>query len=296
MDTISLADGVAEVVIVPGLGAGLARYDLVAHGRREPLLRPCRDLARAAPFDLANILLVPWSNRISGGGFAFGGRFHPLQPNLVGEPMPIHGNGFSSAWTTVETSAVSACLTLDSDGPEPFKFVATVRYSLEQGALRVVLKVTNRGPDTLPFGLGLHPWFPRTPGTTLQARAAVVTLEDRLHLPNGQIAVTSREDWDFSAHRRLPDRWINNDFSPWDGHAEIIWSDRGLRLGIAAEDDLPAYILYSPASDADFFCFEPVTHLVDAHNRAGGPEANGLAILDHRDDLAIACRFVPTRL
>jgi aldose 1-epimerase len=212
------------------------------------------------------------------------------------EPMPIHGNGFSSAWTTVEASADSACLALDSDGPGPFKFIAEVRYALAQGALRVALKVINQGPDTLPFGLGLHPWFPRTPGTTLQARAAVVTLEDLFHLPNGQIAVASREDWNFSAHRRLPDRWINNDFSPWDGHAEIIWSDRGLRLGIEAEGALSAYILYSPAFDADFFCFEPVTHRVDAHNRAGGPTANGLAILDHRDELAIACRFVPTRL
>jgi aldose 1-epimerase len=296
MDTISLADGVAEVVIVPSLGAGLASYDLVSHGRREPLMRPCRDLSRATPFDLANILLVPWSNRISGGGFAFGGRFYPIQPNLADEPMPIHGNGFSSAWERVEESAVSAFLTFNSDGPGPFKFVAAVRYSLEQGALRVALKVTNRGPDTLPFGLGLHPWFPRTPGTTLQARAAVVTLEDRLHLPNGRIAVASREDWNFSTHRRIPYRWINNDFSPWNGHAEIIWSELGVRLSIEAEGALSAYILFSPASAADFFCFEPVTHLVDAHNRPGGPKANGLTILDHRDDLAVACRFVPTHL
>lgn len=296
MDTISLADGVAEVVIVPTLGAGLASYDLISHGRREPLFRPCRDLSRATPFDLANNLLVPWSNRISGGGFAFGGRFYPLQPNLADEPMPIHGNGFSSAWEVVEASAVSASLTLKSDGPGPFKFVAAVRYSLEVGALRVALKVSNRGPDTLPFGLGLHPWFPRTPGTTLRARAAVVTLEDGLHLPTGQIAVVSREDWNFSTHRRLPDRWINNDFSPWNGHAEIVWSDRGLRLNIEAGGALSAYILYSPASDADFFCFEPVTHLVDAHNRPGGPKANGLAILGPQDDLAVACRFVPTRL
>jgi aldose 1-epimerase len=295
MHTISLSDGVAQVEIVPSLGAGLASYDLISQGGREPLLRRCRDLSRATPFDLANNLLVPWSNRISGGGFAFGERFYPLQPNLVGEPMPIHGNGFSSVWEVIEASAVSASLTLDSDGPGPFKFLAAVRYSLDQGALRVALKVTNRGPDTLPFGLGLHPWFPRTPGTTLQARAAVVTLEDQFHLAAGQIAVASREDWDFSTRRKLPDSWINNDFSPWDGQAEIIWSDRGLRLSIEAECAQLAYILYSPGSDADFFCFEPVTHLVDAHNRPSGPNANGLAILDHRDDLEIACRFVPTR-
>ena len=296
MHTISLSDGVAEVVIVPTLGAGLASYDLISHGRREPLLRPCRDLSRATPFDLANNLLVPWSNRISGGGFAFGGRFYPLQPNLADEPMPIHGIGFSSVWETVEASVVSAFLTFNSDGPGPFKFVAAVRYSLEQGALRVALKVTNLGTNKLPFGLGLHPWFPRTPGTTLQARATVVTLENSLHLPAGQIAVTSCEDWNFSAHRRLPDRWINNDFSPWNGRAEIVWSDRALRLSIEADGALSAYILYSPTSDANFFCLEPGTHLVDAHNRPGGPKANGLTILDHRDDLAVSCRFVPTRL
>ena len=25
------------------------------------------------------------------------------------------------------------------------------------------------GPDPLPYGLGVHPWFPRTPGTRLTA-------------------------------------------------------------------------------------------------------------------------------
>ena len=296
LHTLVLSDGLAEVEIAPGLGAGLARYDLISHGRREPLLRPCRDLSRASPFDLANILLVPWSNRISGGGFAFGGRFHPLHPNLAGEPMPIHGSGFSAAWETIDASAGSALLALDSDGPRPFKFAAAVRYALEEGALQVAVEVTNRGPEALPFGLGLHPWFPRTPGTTLQARAAVATLEDRLHLPAGQIDVASREDWNFATHRALPHRWINNDFSPWDGQAEIVWRDRGLRLRIEAEDPLAAYILYSPGSDADFFCFEPVTHLVDAHNRAGGPEESGLAILNPGDALTIACRFTPSQL
>jgi aldose 1-epimerase len=295
MPAILLSDGLAEAVIAPALGAGLARYDLIAGGRREPLFRPCSDLAHAAPFDLACNLLVPWSNRISGGGFHFRGRFHALQPNLAGEPAPIHGNGFSSAWELVETSPVSATLALDSDGPGPYRYAAEVCYTIEAGALGVRLKVVNRGDEPLPFGLGLHPWLPRTPGTTLQARATIVTLEDRLHLPAGQAPIASREEWDFSAPRPLPDVWINNDFSPWNGHAEIVWADRGLRLALEADRKVSAYIVYSPGSAADFFCFEPVTHRVDAHNRPGGPEANGLAILDRGEELAIACRFAPGR-
>ncbi len=158
----------------------------------------------------------------------------------------------------------------------------------------MTLSVTNRAGHPLPHGLGLHPWFPRTPGTTLRADATTVTLEDSRHLPAGQLPVASRKDWDFSAPRRLPGAWINNDFSPWDGRAEIEWPDRGLRLVVDTGRDphLKTFILYSPASDADFFCFEPVTHPVDAHNRPGGPEANGLTVLDPGDTLAVSCRLL----
>src|ERR1700733_11182074 len=91
---VTLGDGVAEATVAPDLGGGLASYDLVGAAGRAALFRPCRDLSRAGPFDLANNLLVPWSNRISGGGFHFRGRFYRLEPNVDGEPYPIYGRGF----------------------------------------------------------------------------------------------------------------------------------------------------------------------------------------------------------
>src|SRR5580698_4216252 len=118
--SLTLADGVAEAVVVPQLGAGLATYDLMAAGRRLPLFRPCRAIADAGPFDLANNLLLPWSNRISARGFHFAGKFHPLEPNLPGEPYPIHGDGFSSAWSVRNASAEEVELSLRSSGPGPF--------------------------------------------------------------------------------------------------------------------------------------------------------------------------------
>ena len=112
---LTISDGAAEAVIVPDLGAGLAAYDLLSPSGRMPLFRPCRDLARAGPFDLALNLLVPWSNRISGGGFPFNGRFHPLAANVAGERYPIHGNGFSSRWRVERAMAAGdnarSCLT-----------------------------------------------------------------------------------------------------------------------------------------------------------------------------------------
>lgn len=293
---LTLFDGVAEAVVAPELGAGLASYDLVEGELRTPLFRPRRDLAEARPFDLANNLLLPWSNCISSGGFSFRGKFHSLQPNLEGERYPIHGNGFSSAWN-VETAAPAAVeLSLKSDGPGPFRYAARASYALRSGALTMRLSLVNHADEPLPHGLGFHPWLVRTPETQLKAGADQVGLETSDHLPAGTARVTSRPDWDFSARRRLPSGWINNAFLGWDGRAEVIWPDRNLALDITAELPLAVYIVYSPSDKADFFCFEPVTHPVDAHNGVGGAEANGLAILQPGASLAATCRFAPRRM
>ena len=136
---VTLSDGVAEATVAPDLGGGLASYDLVGAAGRAALFRPCRDLSRAGPLDLANNLLVPWSNRISGGGFHFGGRFHRLEPNLPGEPYPIYGNGFSSAWSVKNAFAEKVELSLRSSGPGPFSYEAQATYALDAGALSMRL-------------------------------------------------------------------------------------------------------------------------------------------------------------
>jgi aldose 1-epimerase len=136
----------------------------------------------------------------------------------------------------------------------------------------------------------------RAADTKLSAKAEWVVLETSDHLPSGKAQVSSHPQWDFSEGRALPSRWINNAFLGWDGRANIVWRDRKLALEIEAEPPLGVYIVYSPSPEADFFCFEPVTHPVDAHNLAGGPQANGLVILQAQASLSAACRFRPRRI
>ena len=295
-NALAINDGVAEAVILPELGAGLASYDLFDASGRAPLFRPGRDPLRGGAFDLALNLLVPWSNRISGGGFPFNGQFHPLAPNLPGEPFPIHGNGFSSPWLVGGATAESAHLSLLSNGPGPFRYEARVSYSLNGGALAMRLSVRNLAPEPLPFGLGFHPWIVRSAATLLKARAGRVVMETHDHLPAGEAPPASHAEWDFAALRALPSGWINNAFLGWDGRATVLWPDRSLALEVEADPPLSTYILYSPSDEADFFCFEPVTHPVDAHNLPGGVEANGLTILAPQETLSAACRFCPRPL
>lgn len=288
-DDFQLRDGIAEVGVSPRRGAGMSAYGVRLGDRCEPLFRPLRDPASQNPFDLALNLLVPWSNRISGGGFSHRGRFHPLAPNLAGEPYPIHGNGFSSPWRVETRRDNEASLVLESEGPGPFRYNARVVYRLEGGALEVSLSCESRAAAPLPYGLGLHPWLPRSPATLLKAASKAVILEDRRRLPAGERPIAEMTDWDFRTARPLPQDWINNAFVGWDGVAEISWPERGVGVEITATSRLGTFLLYSPGAKADFFCFEPVSHPVDAHNVGG----DGLVELAPGDSLVIGCRFTP---
>jgi aldose 1-epimerase len=287
IDTIVIRNGELSAEIVPALGAGLARFD---HGGI-PMLRPWPAGGSNDPFDLACNLLLPWSNRISGGGFSFEGVFHELLPNLPGEPFPIHGNGFSSTWTVDSADAHEAALSLSSDGPGPYKYEAVVRYVVTRQELRLTLRIVNRSAIRLPFGLGIHPWFPRTRLTTLEAPATAVCLERPDHLPDRFEPLRDHPEWNFTQPCKLPKGWINNAFAGWDGTADISWPEHHAGLRIEASPPLDFYVVYSPSEDSDFFCFEPVSHVVDAHNRSPTDRWNGLSVLDPDQGMDARCRF-----
>ena len=75
---VELNDGQSRLVLAPQNGAAIASYDaLVAGSAPVPLLKPGDGTGTSGCQ-----LLVPWSNRISGGGFEFEGRFHAIEPNV----------------------------------------------------------------------------------------------------------------------------------------------------------------------------------------------------------------------
>jgi aldose 1-epimerase len=289
VEPITLFDNRSRVVIRPDLGAGLSAFTF----DDEPIFRTAPD-GTQQPFELALNLLVPWSNRISGGGFSFEGQFHRLEPNLPGEPFPIHGNGFCERWDVVSQSGQECVLTLFS-GVGPYRYEADVVYRLERASLAVTLSVRNTGELALPFGLGLHPWLPRDAATFLRAAARTAQLQDERYLPIDFQPVAERPDWNFTSEKPLPSGWINNAFSGWNGSATITWHKRRLKLDITSVG-AAHYIVYSPNAEAAFFCFEPVTHPVDAHNLPGGPLENGLAILKPGQTQRLSCHFKPSRL
>jgi aldose 1-epimerase len=276
---ITLTAGEAKVQIVPQMGAGLA--GLWAHNL--PVLRPWSGRETDGPFALACNLLVPFSNRIS-GGFSFDGQHHAMTPNLSGEPYPIHGDGFRRAWALRDCSPTHADLVLQDGAIGPFLYTAQVHYSLTADSLETRLSVTNEGSSRLPFGLGLHPWFPRDAATRLRFAANGHWPETPDHLPATLEAVPAVQGGPGHDPAPLPDGWINMGFSGWDGCAQISQGPMAASVSLTTSG-LGTALLYSPSARADFFCFEPISHPVDAHNLPGQP---GLQVLAPGADLNVS--------
>ncbi len=287
MDLVTLSNAHLRAQVLPAIGGGLARLDVLGANGPRALLRGLEaGEGVPIPSQLACFPLVPWSNRIGNGGFTFEGRRIALAPNRAGEPCPIHGEGWQQSWQVESQAADSVALLLARRDHQPFSYEARLDYTLAGPSLEVRLAVRNCGERTLPFGLGLHPWMPRSQGVLLRAQARATWQRGPDGLPCEQMAIP--EEWDFSDFRRLPERGIDNVFSGWDGAAQMVWPETGLGLRIRA--DMAYYIVYTRPG-ADFFCFEPVDHMINAHNLEGGPAAHGLSLLAPGQTLVRTVRF-----
>lgn len=292
MTALVLSNGSARIAVHPEIGASLSCYDVFIDNAWQPIFRTANPDSKH-PFDVSNILLVPFSGRVSGGGFLFDGTFHPLECNIETEKYPIHGNGFSSAWVVDEQADNRITLSLSAAGPGPFHYDAQITYRLNGMALFMELTITNRARIRLPFGAGFHPWFARDRETFLTASAVGVWLERADHLPEILDTVSNHPDMDFGTRLLLPERWINNWFTGWNRKARIDWPARGLAADIEASEDLDQYVVFSPSAQADFFCFEPISHPVDAFNLPGGAQAHGMKVLEPFESLNVTTAIRP---
>jgi aldose 1-epimerase len=291
-DLLQLCNDRLSVCLLPAAGGGIVGFDWLGRGTEVPLMRPCvappeRSPGHYEPNRLACYPLLPWSNRIAHGGFFHAGRHVALALNRDDDAYPIHGSGWQRRWTVKQHEADIAVLELDESSPAAYSYRASLTYLLDGDTLRVDVRATNTSAFPLPFGLGLHPFFPLHGGAKLHAAATSVWLNDGHDpLPVRREAVPT--PWDFAASRRLPANGLNHAFTGWTGSAAIEWPGQALRLHIEAEAD--TYVLYVPAGE-DFFCFEPVDHPINAVHLPGGAVANGMTELAPGESLERAFAF-----
>jgi len=276
--------------LVPSLGGSVAAWQLDHPQGRLDLWRPW-DGKTIDLYQTASFAMVPWSNRISGGGFTHAGQFHAMRPNRAGEPYPIHGDGWLQPWQISQPAADTLVMTLTShrfDG-NPYDYEAVQTFRLLEGGLDQRLQVRHLGAEPLPYGLGVHPWFPRTPATRISAPVQGVWLCGNDPLP---VAHTTRfpAGWNLNEGAPANGSLIDNGYTGWGGQASIAWPELGLQLTASMPDfeqdggvAQHFCLIYRPPQ-GPAFCFEPITQPIDAFHMPGQP---GLRVLGEGEQLSL---------
>ena len=275
--------------LVPGLGGGVAAWQL-ERPEQPPLdlWRPW-DGSNTDMYSLASFAMVPWTNRISGGGFEQDGRFHAVALNRPSEPYPIHGDGWLQPWDWRQPAPDILEMTLESHrfGGDPYDYSAIQRFQLLSGGMDQTVTVTHLGDSPLPYGIGLHPWYLRSANTRLQADVSGIWLCGDDPIPTTHTHGFP-PSWDLRQGLDVNGTLIDNAFTGWSGRSSISWPEHQLTLTMRVPQVEEAggegfCLLYRPPVGSAF-CFEPVTHPIDAFHLPGRP---GLRVLGPRESLSL---------
>lgn len=281
--------------ILPELGASAAFWEVRRNNAWQPIWRPY------APSEgkriVANFALLPWSNRLMGGGITVDGKFYPMASNRADSPVPMHGTGWMHAWQVVSHTADAVELVVEARHPcgYPWHYRARQRYALDGDSMSMRVEITHLGAQRLPYGLGFHPYILRPQGgADLRLRFGArgywqgvdgVPTEHFTRLP---------ADWDFNMPRALGHGLIDHNFTGCDARMTMERDDLDLRLAWQTTEPagLDTAILYRPLHD-EWFCYEPVTHVTDAFRHPGMP---GLRLLEQGQSMALEVRQTLSRI
>lgn len=286
-DVLTLSSTDLELQLSPSTGGAISRLSYVGEGGPRPILReghsPLQNVLQAACFPL-----VPFVNRVRDGSFSFRGRTISMAPNMVGDPSPLHGQGWLSPWTVEEFDRGLAVLSYRHEpGEWPWAYEARQEFRLDGSVLDLALTCRNVSDDPMPCGLGQHPYFPCTEGTRIETSVRHAWTVDEDVLPVDKVPATGRYDL---SDRLICGQDLDNGFGEWSGRALMNDPDWPFELELSSPQ-VRFFQIYSPASGG-IFVGEPVTHANAALN-APEPEwlELGLRVLDPGEEMRLDMRL-----
>lgn len=288
---IKLQRGHVELSLLPEIGGSVA--SLKCNGK--DLLRPASPTASAAraPLETAGFPLFPFSGRIAQGRFPWNGRDVTLKPNFPPEAHAIHGHAWEAPWTVEETSTDRASLSFDYPAAEwPWSYRAGQVFTLTDGGLELTLSLTNLSHETMPAGLGWHPYFPRQ-DAQITLPVTGIWHSDENMIPSELSAPC--EGSDLNEKRSVDSLVLDNAFTLAPARARIEWPQRGLAVDMVSDRIFSHVVVFTPPGQ-DYFCIEPVSHVPDAVNSPHAASVTGLVSLAPGETLSGSIRLSTSRL
>ena len=287
MSIVRLTAGNLRLELSPSFGGAISAFEWTSANGARPILRKCHSPLEKV-LDAGCFPLVPYVNRIRGGCFSFRGRTVRLEPNMPGDPSPLHGQGWLNPWTVEEQSGSSASLTYRHESGEwPWSYEARQDFSLDEGGFSVRLTCRNSSTDPMPCGLGEHPYFGCGPETRIDTHVDCAWTVDKNVLPVDKVPAAGRYDL---RDRHACGQGLDNGFGGWDGTARMSDPDWPYDLRLSSPE-AKFFQLYSPA-DGGIFVAEPVTHANAAlnHPESEWPEL-GMRVLDPGQSMSLDMRL-----
>lgn len=287
MSELTLNHGPLSLTLAPDMGGAIARLDWDHGGRNIAILRPA-DVDHPKVLDMGCFPLVPFANRVRGGRFNFRSREVNLTPNMAGDPSPLHGQGWLSAWAIERADAASAELSFRHWADEwPWDYQGRQAFVLGDDGLAATLTCRNLSDRPMPCGLGFHPYFRCGTETRIDTDVTHAWTVDEHVLPVEKVPATGRFDL---ARRLVCGQGLDNGFAGWGGRAAI--TDPSWPFDIAmASSSANFFQLYSPAGGG-LFVAEPVSHANAALN---APEEEwpelGLRVLEPDEEMTLDMRI-----
>jgi aldose 1-epimerase len=285
--TVRLSAGQLRLQLSPSVGGSISAFEWVGAGGGRSILRKCNSSLENV-LDASSFPLVPYVNRIRGGCFDFGGREVRLQPNMAGDPSPLHGQGWLNPWRVEEATSSRALLTYrHAAGEWPWDYEALQEFALDERGLSVRLQCRNLSAEPMPCGLGQHPYFACGPQTRIDTQATHAWTIDELVLPVEKVPAEGRYDL---RDRLVCGQDLDNGWGGWGGRAKL--SDPAWPYEVElSSPDASFFQIYSPASGG-IFVAEPVSHANAALNAPEDewPEL-GMRVLQPGEDMSFDMRL-----
>jgi aldose 1-epimerase len=313
-----------SVQVLPGRGMNLFQIRAFVPGKGEinlissPSIEDAAKTLAGGPddaygnesFKLGGAILVPYANRIRGKLSADG---KTIETQIAGKPVTLLAN-WSGKNPGAEKHAMHGMIldakfddvnvTKNADeshvdgtfhagnfgGHWPSSTDVSVRTTLRDSAVEMEVTVKNVGQETLPVGVGWHPYFAIPSGDRRQARLhvsaarrAIVNNYDDV-FPTGKTVPTAGSTYDFTAAGGAPlkTQFLDESFIDLKRQAdgsvvtEVIdpASDYGLRV-IALSKEVSAIQTYSPP-DKSFVAIEPQFNFGDPYGKEWGKTNTGM--------------------
>jgi aldose 1-epimerase len=236
--------------------------------------------------------LVPFSNRIKNSEFYFNGKSIKLSRNMDCIPYVIHGHGYRKSWNVVEHHESKAILEYKHT-PDEWPYAYTIRqfFEITDDELLIDFEIINDGKEDMPYGLGHHFFFPRTPETMVSAKIDKIWTSDEEVMPKDLITPDDEHNLSYGV---LVDKVnMDNTFSGWSGEATIDWPEFDAKLHLRADNEMGFLVVFCPKDDK-FVCVEPVSNRTDAFNAASdGDKTTGTLILQPSEKKKITISLTP---